>query len=52
MRFLFTMFNNPPDLLTKKTSAKLVSFKDDQSQSAATVNAKPKVLLAANAAPS
>ena len=28
MRFLFTMFNNPPDPFEKKISAKL-SFKDD-----------------------
>ena len=40
MRFLFTMFNNPPDLLKKKTTAKLVSFKDDS---------KPQALLGANA---
>ena len=29
MCFLFTMLDNPPDLLKEKISAKLVSFKDD-----------------------
>ena len=31
MRFLFTMFNNPPGLFEKKTTAKLSFFKDGQS---------------------
>jgi hypothetical protein len=53
MCFLFTMLDNPPDLLKEKISAKLVSFKDERlNHSAAWADAKPEVLLAATAAPS
>jgi hypothetical protein len=53
MCFLFTMLDNPPDLLKEKISAKLVSFKDERlNHSAAWAEAKPRVLLAATAAPS